>query len=50
MQQEDIDQFVEVVMKKINCNVDNKSWELVNIENVPKDTFSVGPCGGREIY
>ena len=37
MQQEDSDEFVDAVVKEINGDVDNKSWELVNIEDVPKD-------------
>ena len=34
MQQEDSDQFVDAVVKEINGHVDNKSWELANIEVV----------------
>ena len=37
MQQEDSDHFVDAVVKKINGHIDNKSWELVNIEDNPKD-------------
>ena len=31
------DQVVDAVVKEINVHVDSKSWELVNIEDVPKD-------------
>ena len=37
MQQEDSDKFVNAVVKEINGHVDNKSWKLVNVEDVPKD-------------
>ena len=37
MQQEDSDQFVNAVVKEINCHVDNKSWKFVNIEDCPND-------------
>ena len=30
-------QFVDAVVKEINGHIDNKSWELVNIEDIPKD-------------
>ena len=37
MQHKDSDQFMDAVVKEINDHVDNNSWELVNIEDVPKD-------------
>ena len=31
-------QFVDAVVKETNGHIDNKSWDLVNIENVPRDS------------
>ena len=43
LQQVDSDQFVDAVVKEVNGHVDNQSWELVKVEDVPKDaTFSWG--------
>ena len=38
MDQEDSGDFVEAVVKEVNCHVDNAHWKLVLIESVPEDT------------
>ena len=37
VQHEDSDQFVGAIMKDVKGLVDNQSWKLVKVEDVPKD-------------